>query len=150
MRSRSSSRTTGRASTFRPRRRLLGMDFEACGPEPSPSGRNFDWNRALRAVRGSFCVSPSARLPAAPHGDAVAGEETRTEDGRAEAMSERESIRVALVEDKRLTREGLGALLDAASDTTCVGLYASVEQALAGLEASPCDVLLLDIHLPGM
>ncbi|MCM3874813.1 MAG: response regulator transcription factor [Thermoanaerobaculia bacterium] len=65
-------------------------------------------------------------------------------------MSERERIRVALVEDKRLTREGLGALLDAAADTTCVGLYASVEQALLGLGATPCDVLLLDIHLPGM
>jgi DNA-binding NarL/FixJ family response regulator len=67
-----------------------------------------------------------------------------------EQMSERDRIRVAVVEDKRLTREGLGALLDAASDSTCVGLYASVEQALAGLETSPCDVLLLDIHLPGM
>ena len=95
-------------------------------------------------------MSPSARLPAAPHGDAVAGEETRAEDGRAEAMSNRDRIRVALVEDKRLTREGLGALLDAASDVTCGGLYASGEQALAGLEEAPCDVLLLDIHLPGM
>ncbi len=65
-------------------------------------------------------------------------------------MTERGLTRVALVEDKRLTREGLGALVDAAPNTRCVGLYASVEAAIPGLEASPCDVLLLDIHLPGM
>ncbi|MFI5180257.1 MAG: response regulator [Thermoanaerobaculia bacterium] len=57
---------------------------------------------------------------------------------------------MALVEDKRLTREGLGALLDGSGDLRCVGLYASVEQALRGLVESPCEVLLLDIHLPGM
>ncbi len=65
-------------------------------------------------------------------------------------MNGRDRIRVALVEDKRLTREGLGALLDSSAELTCVGLYASVERAAAGLGAAPCDVLLLDIHLPGM
>ena len=49
-----------------------------------------------------------------------------------------------------MTREGLGAILGAAAELDCVGLYASVEAALPGLESSPCDVLLLDIHLPGM
>jgi DNA-binding NarL/FixJ family response regulator len=67
-----------------------------------------------------------------------------------EDVRQRDDIRVALVEDKRLTREGLGALLDAGPGLRCVGLYASVEQALAGLESAPCDVLLLDIHLPGI
>ena len=65
-------------------------------------------------------------------------------------MSERDRIGVALVEDKRLTREGLGALLDGSPGLRCVGLYGSVEQALAGLVDAPCEVLLLDIHLPGM
>ena len=60
------------------------------------------------------------------------------------------SIRVALVEDKRLIREGLGAILDRSDGLRCVGTYASVEQALPALENAPCDVLLLDIHLPGM
>ncbi len=66
------------------------------------------------------------------------------------SMGARERIRVALVEDKRLTREGLGEILGADPDLECVGLYPSVESALPGLEAVPCDVLLLDIHLPGM
>jgi DNA-binding NarL/FixJ family response regulator len=65
-------------------------------------------------------------------------------------MNDRDRIRVAVVEDKRLTREGLGALLQSAPGLTCAGLYASVEQAAAGLGEDPCDVLLLDIHLPGM
>ena len=81
------------------------------------------------------------RLPAASDGHRMT---------LREEMSERDRIRVALVEDKRLTREGLGALLDGSPDLRCVGLYASVEEALAGLVESPCDVLLLDIHLPGM
>jgi DNA-binding NarL/FixJ family response regulator len=59
-------------------------------------------------------------------------------------------IRVALVEDKRLIREGLGSILDRAAGLRCVGTYASVELALPALEETPCDVLLLDIHLPGM
>lgn len=66
------------------------------------------------------------------------------------SVRQRDRIRVALVEDKRMTREGLGAILGAAADLDCVGLYASVEAALPGLASDPCDVLLLDIHLPGM
>jgi DNA-binding NarL/FixJ family response regulator len=65
-------------------------------------------------------------------------------------MKEGERTRVALVEDKRLTREGLAAILDGAPDLCCVGAFASVEQALDGLEASPCEVILLDIQLPGI
>lgn len=61
-----------------------------------------------------------------------------------------EAIRIALVEDKRLIREGLGAILDRAAGLACVGTYASAEDALRGLEESPADVLLLDIQLPGM
>lgn len=70
--------------------------------------------------------------------------------GVIERMRQDDRIRVALVEDKRLTREGLAALLDAAPDLRRVGAYASMEQALPGLEEAPCDVLLLDIQLPGM
>jgi DNA-binding NarL/FixJ family response regulator len=57
---------------------------------------------------------------------------------------------VAVVEDKRLTREGLAAIVDASPDLRCVGAFTSVEDALPALENSPCDVLLLDIQLPGM
>jgi DNA-binding NarL/FixJ family response regulator len=81
------------------------------------------------------------RLPAKASGESIKPRED---------VRRRDEIHVALVEDKRLTREGLGALLDADPGLHCVGLYTSVEQALSGLESAPCDVLLLDIHLPGI
>jgi DNA-binding NarL/FixJ family response regulator len=59
-------------------------------------------------------------------------------------------IRVALVEDDAATREGLRWLVASTDGFRCVGAFPSVESALRGLEQGPADVLLLDIHLPGM
>jgi DNA-binding NarL/FixJ family response regulator len=59
-------------------------------------------------------------------------------------------IRVAIVEDDRQTREGLGLLIDGASGYQCVAHYRSVEEALPRLDDDRPDVLLLDIRLPGM
>lgn len=61
-----------------------------------------------------------------------------------------EPIDVAIVEDKRAIREGLGLLINATSGYRCVGAYECVEDGLRGLGRAPADVLLLDIHLPGM
>lgn len=60
------------------------------------------------------------------------------------------SIRVALVEDDGAMRDGLRWLIATSEGFRCVGAFPSVETALDGLEAEPPDVLLLDIHLPGM
>ncbi|HET8647375.1 MAG TPA: response regulator transcription factor [Vicinamibacteria bacterium] len=59
-------------------------------------------------------------------------------------------IRVGLVEDDAPTRDGLRWLIGSTDGFACVGAFGSVEAALAGLAAEPPDVLLLDIHLPGM
>jgi DNA-binding NarL/FixJ family response regulator len=65
-------------------------------------------------------------------------------------MAATEVIRVAIIEDDRPTREGLSLLIDATHGYRCVGKFNSVEEALrlAGKEVP--QVLLLDIHLPGM
>jgi DNA-binding NarL/FixJ family response regulator len=60
------------------------------------------------------------------------------------------SIRVALVEDDGAMRDGLRWLIASSEGFRCVGAFPTVETALDGLEAEPPDVLLLDIHLPGM
>jgi DNA-binding NarL/FixJ family response regulator len=61
-----------------------------------------------------------------------------------------EPIRVAIVEDDPLTREGLGLLIDGTPGYRCTARCSSVEEALGlPVEASP-DVVLLDIHLPGV
>src|SRR5258708_1036734 len=61
-----------------------------------------------------------------------------------------ERVRVAIVEDDRATREGLGLLINGTNGYRCVGTFRSVEDALRTNTSEPPDVLLLDIHLPGM
>jgi DNA-binding NarL/FixJ family response regulator len=63
------------------------------------------------------------------------------------------TIHVAIVEDDRSLREGLGLLINATPGFRCPRSFGSVEEGLraigVGGEAVP-NVLLLDIHLPGM
>jgi DNA-binding NarL/FixJ family response regulator len=61
-----------------------------------------------------------------------------------------EPIRVAIVEDDRPTREGLGILVGGTPGYSFVGSYSSVEGALRSIGSAAPDVLLLDIDLPGM
>jgi len=61
-----------------------------------------------------------------------------------------ETIRVAIVEDDRHLREGLRILIDSTPGYSCLQGYGSVEESLRLLGVETVDVLLLDIHLPGM
>jgi DNA-binding NarL/FixJ family response regulator len=65
-------------------------------------------------------------------------------------MKTEEAIRVAIIEDDRPTREGLGMLINGTPGYRCVGTYRSVEEALRLIGREVPHVLLLDIHLPGM
>jgi len=65
-------------------------------------------------------------------------------------MSADQQIHTAIVEDDRATREGLCLLIDGTPGYHCVGSYRSVEEALRPRSSQSPDVLLLDIHLPGM
>src|SRR6266404_658858 len=60
------------------------------------------------------------------------------------------SIKVSLVEDDDLVRESLAILINGASGFTCVGAYATSEEALEKVAAEQPDVVLMDIHLPQM
>jgi DNA-binding NarL/FixJ family response regulator len=59
-------------------------------------------------------------------------------------------IRVALVEDQHVTREGLSLLIGGSTGFEICGQYDSMERALEQIHGSPPDVLLADIGLPGM
>jgi len=59
-------------------------------------------------------------------------------------------IVVAIVEDDRATREGLGVLIDGTPGYRCVAKFRSVEDALNSTMQETPRVLLLDIRLPGM
>lgn len=65
-------------------------------------------------------------------------------------MPPSELIRVAIIEDDKPTREGLGMLINGTPGYQCVGTYGSMEEALRLIGLHVPDVLLLDIHLPGM
>jgi DNA-binding NarL/FixJ family response regulator len=59
-------------------------------------------------------------------------------------------IAVAIVEDVKDIREGLRLLIDNSDDFMCREVYASAEEALAGLPQSQPEVVLMDINLPGI
>jgi DNA-binding NarL/FixJ family response regulator len=60
------------------------------------------------------------------------------------------SIKVAIIEDARGTRESLKELISRAPGMSCAGAYASAEDALDQIPNAPTDVVLVDINLPGM
>jgi DNA-binding NarL/FixJ family response regulator len=59
-------------------------------------------------------------------------------------------IRVALVEDQDVTREGLGMLIGGSPGFEICGQYSAMEETLGRIRGNPPDVLLADIGLPGM
>jgi two-component system response regulator NreC len=58
-------------------------------------------------------------------------------------------IRIVLVEDHAILREGLKALIEIESDFDIVGEFGSVEECLEGLVGLQPDLLLTDLALPG-
>jgi DNA-binding NarL/FixJ family response regulator len=59
-------------------------------------------------------------------------------------------VTVSLVEDHPEVRENCAALLNGAPGLRCLGAYGSGEEALEKIPREPPDVVLVDIHLPGM
>ena len=58
--------------------------------------------------------------------------------------------KVAIVEDSKATREGLEAVINLSPDYRCVCACASAEEALIELPKHQPEIVLMDIHLPGM
>ena len=58
--------------------------------------------------------------------------------------------KVAIVEDLKEIREGLGQLINGTSGFRCSGIYSSMEEALQKIPNNPPDLVLSDIGLPGM
>jgi DNA-binding NarL/FixJ family response regulator len=59
-------------------------------------------------------------------------------------------IKVAIIEDLPVLREGLAFLINSTEGFRCTGGFASVEQALANISDDLPQVVLVDIGLPGM
>lgn len=59
-------------------------------------------------------------------------------------------IRVSIFEDNKHLRETFVFLLNNSQGFTCTGAYPDCQDLVANLGASPCDVVLMDIEMPGM
>ena len=61
-----------------------------------------------------------------------------------------EALRVLIADDHPLFRHGIAALLQAATGFAIVGEATSGEEAVALAEQAQPDVILMDIHMPGL
>lgn len=65
-------------------------------------------------------------------------------------MDERAMVKVAVVEDRADVRANLEALIGDTAGFALAGVYASMEEAIAGFEIRLPDVAIIDLGLPGM
>ncbi|QFG22753.1 response regulator transcription factor [Actinomadura sp. WMMB 499] len=65
-------------------------------------------------------------------------------------MSGDGSVRVLVVDDQELVREGIASLLGIQPGVTVVGTAADGAEAVAAVAAAPPDVVLMDVRMPGM
>jgi DNA-binding NarL/FixJ family response regulator len=63
--------------------------------------------------------------------------------------TQKPKIRIVLVEDHAILREGLKALIEIEADFDIVGEFGSVEECLIGIVGLKPDLLLTDLALPG-
>lgn len=59
-------------------------------------------------------------------------------------------IRVAIFEDNKHLRQTFELLLNTADGFTCSGAWPDCRDLIANLEINPCDIVLMDIEMPGM
>lgn len=59
-------------------------------------------------------------------------------------------INVAIIEDNKIIREGLAALINGTSGYSCIGTFSNCENFLSDIKTLSIDVALMDIGLPGM
>ena len=57
---------------------------------------------------------------------------------------------IAIVEDNRITRDGLETIVNLSPDFRCIATFATAEDALRELPKLPVELVLMDIQLPNL
>ncbi len=91
----------------------------------------------------------AAALPKRLTGDNGIGIDNDNDNDKCEAGG-RAVIRVLVAEDHTIVREGIKQLIGMAKDLQVVGEATNGEQLLENLRQTPCEVVLLDISMPGV
>src|SRR5262245_14575662 len=112
-------------------------------------GRWVVLHRNGRAAVGATCRAP---LGAPPRASPWGGKEVRCRQGTMKRSatgkprnSSRHAIRVQLVDDQALVREGLARLVSAARGMQVVATAANIDDAIRRAVATSPDVVLLDL-----
>lgn len=69
--------------------------------------------------------------------------------GRSKEEHVRQTIRIIIADDHELVRRGIKLILAEAKDMTVVGEASDSVTLLQEIEKRPCDVVILDINMPG-
>lgn len=67
-----------------------------------------------------------------------------------ETLEDQKLIRVVIIEDNQYIREGWTTILDSDPEVVVKSTYRSCEDALESADIEYCDIILLDIQLPGI
>lgn len=115
------------------------------GPRPEPDAAD----QAARAGR----AEPAAEAEPAAGNSRAHRSARRLHDpdsGSAGSAADRRDVRIVLIEDHTLVREGTAELLQRDPGLTVIGQTGSGEDALELLAELLPDVILVDVELPGM
>jgi len=113
-------------------------------------GGGFD----LQSVPGKGTVA-SLRLPHTASDENVEDTQVAEEQGRVKHVSTSVSqhvmtpLRILIVDDHQMVREGLCCILEEYDDLTVVGEASTGEQAIQLVGALHPDVVIMDMHMPG-
>jgi len=61
-----------------------------------------------------------------------------------------DKIKISIVEDLEIVRTGLAAIINMSSDFMVLNSFETAEKALPGILSNSPDIVIMDIHLPGM
>jgi DNA-binding NarL/FixJ family response regulator len=59
-------------------------------------------------------------------------------------------INISIVEDHEVVRNGLAAIINMSSDFRVLHSFETAEEALPAILSNPPDIVIMDIHLPGL